>query len=89
MPFPYIRSQSTASEDVVRYELAFLQPTPTADVLDEEHRSSSDFEDLYTKANQENEYQLELTILSFGEVKGKKTERKAHLAHTTRRVDAQ
>jgi hypothetical protein len=57
MTSPYIRSPSAASEDVVGHELALLQPTPTEDDLDEEHRPSSDFEDPYIQANQENEYQ--------------------------------
>jgi hypothetical protein len=56
MSSSYIRSPSAASEDVVGYELALLQPIPSADDLDEEYRSSSDFEDHYTQANQENEY---------------------------------
>jgi hypothetical protein len=56
MKSPYIIFFSPASEYGVGQELAFLQPTPTANDLVEDRSSSFEFSDHYSQAIQENEY---------------------------------
>lgn len=90
MTFPYIRSPSATSEHAEIHELDYLQPTPVSDDLDEDHRSSSEYNYYYTPENQENEYRHIYDPEYWGEVGLRQEEEaEAHspLARITRRVN--